>query len=128
MNPSTIMADVVFYAGLPTFAIWGWAHWMRSGRTAASSPVLAKLSLSGFAISSASALLALSAALYARAAGGFGYYSSSLLRVYRVGFLMSFAGTILSLAAVWRRSPLRWFALILSLGVLAFWLMSIASE
>lgn len=128
MSPSTITADVVFYAGLPMFAIWGWAHWMRSGRPAASSPVLAKLSLSGFAISSASALLALSTVLYARAAGGFGYYSPSLLRVYRVGLLMALAGTALSSAAVWRRSPLRWFALVLSLGMLAFWLISITSE
>jgi hypothetical protein len=85
------------------------------------------LSLAGFTLASASALLAISAVVYAQAIG-FPFYDPRLLRAYRWGCLLSISGIVFAISGVWRKSPLRWLAPACSVGTLLFWLMATTSE
>jgi len=86
------------------------------------------MSLIGFAFATASALLAISTEVYAKAIGGFTFYDPTLLRIYRYGALLSLSGIVFSFAGIWRTNALRWFALICSVGTLMYWFMMASSE
>jgi hypothetical protein len=79
------------------------------------------LSLIGFLLASASALLALCAGVYAQAIQGFRYYDPVLLRVFRAGGLLSLGSIVFGSGGAWRRGSLRWHAPVAGLGSLAFW-------
>src|SRR5215472_5519914 len=80
-------------AGVPTMLAWGWARWARRKPRLTPS---AALSIAGFSLATASALLAIAAAVYAQAIGGFPYYDPRLLRIYRWGALLSLSASILA--------------------------------
>jgi heme/copper-type cytochrome/quinol oxidase subunit 1 len=105
--------------------IWGWVRWAkhREPRTAFST-----LSLVGFILATASGLLAISAMLYARAGGGFLFYDPSLVRIYRLGVILSLAAMAFAIVGLWRPSPLRWHAPLCAVGTLVFWLAAAGSE
>ena len=86
------------------------------------------LSLTGFALGSASALLAVGGILFAAASGGFRYYDPTLLTIYMIGLLLSLGGLVIALCGVWKPSALRWHAPILSLGMLFLWFVWAAGE
>ena len=90
--------------------------------------MFAALSLIGFALASASSVLAIVAIVYARAVGGFAFYDPSLVRIYQSGTGLSLMGLLSAVIGVWRPSSLRWHALTSALGTLLFWLMAAASE
>jgi hypothetical protein len=115
----------VFYIALPSVIVWGWMRWARHPWPRG---VLPLLSVTGFALASASALLGASAIVYAQVIGGFTYYDPRLMRVFSLGFLISASGSVSAMAGVWRRSPLRWHAFCCSLGTLVFWVMMAGAE
>jgi hypothetical protein len=120
-----VLVAVGFYLGLPALTIWGWTRWFT--RTQARTlPVI--LSLIGFALATASGLLAVSSVVWAHAIGGFPYYDPRLLRMYRWGGLLSLSGLVLGIAGVWRPGPVRWFAPVCSFGTLLFWFASAMGE
>lgn len=128
-NPAESILLVLYLAGicvaLPVAMIWGWARWARRPKRRDMSSIL---SLAGFALATASCLLAISSLLYAQAIGGFPFYDSRLLRIYRWGSLLSLAGVLLAISGVWRSSPLRWHAPACSAGTLLFWLVAMNGE
>jgi uncharacterized BrkB/YihY/UPF0761 family membrane protein len=105
--------------------IWGWTRWMkrREPRT-----VFSTLSLIGFTLASISALLAISAMLYARAGGGFSFYDPSLMKIYRSGALLSVTAMVFAIIGLWRPSSLRWHAPVCAAGTLVFWLAAASGE
>jgi uncharacterized BrkB/YihY/UPF0761 family membrane protein len=105
--------------------MWGWVRWMkqRGPRTTFST-----LSLTGFALGTASGLFAIGAMLYARAVGGFSFYDPALVKIYRWGTLLSVAAIMFAIIGLWRPSSLRWHALVCALGTLVFWLAVAAGE
>ena len=109
------------YFVLPVVLIWGWARWtnLAKPRTAASI-----LSLAGFVLATASALLAVSSIAYAQAIHGFRFYDPGVMRIFRWGFLLSLGAIVLGLGGVSRPSSLRWHAPVAAIGTLAFWLMA----
>lgn len=111
------------YVALPAVLVVGWVRWVRRGRTGVVWP-----SLIGFSLGTASALLAVGAILYARAAGGFPFYDPSLLRIYRWGLLLSIAGLIFGAVGLRWSGPIRWYAPAASAGMLLFWVGAAAGE
>jgi len=116
---------LVLYAGIPALMVWGWARWF--GRTQPRT-LPAILSLIGFALATASGLLAVSSVVYAHVIGGFPYYDPRLLRIYAWGGVLSLSGIVFGIAGIWRPGPLRWHAPACSLGTLLFWFVSAMGE
>jgi hypothetical protein len=119
-----ILFALAFYLGLPTAIVAGWLHWRRrrQQRTAFST-----LSLIGFALATASALLAVSSMVYAQSAH-FAYYDPLLLRIFGWGGLLSLSGIVFGICGAWRPSSLRWYAPACALGMLLFWFAMAISE
>ncbi len=110
---------------LPAVIIWGWVRWMkhRGLRT-----TLSTLSLVGFALGTVSGLLAIGVTLYARAVEGFSFYDPALMKIYRLGTLLSIVAMVFAILGLWRPSSLRWHAPACALGTLVFWLAAAAGE
>lgn len=113
------------YVGLPALMIWGWVRWFRRTQPRT---LLSILSLIGFALATASGLLAVSSVLYAHAIGGFPFYDPRLLRIYRWGGVLSLSGIVFGIGGVWRPGPVRWLAPACSVGTLLFWFVSAMGE
>jgi hypothetical protein len=116
---------VGIYLALPLTTIWGWIRWTSRSHLPGLSSIL---SLIGFALATASGILAISTLMYGRAIGGFQYYDPLLLRIYRLGALLSLIGILFSLSGAWRPGPLRWHAPICSAGMLLFWFVQAMGE
>jgi len=120
---------VLFVAGiylvLPAAMVWGWVRWLKRTQPRSWPSIL---SLIGFALGTASGLLAISSVLYAHAIGGFPFYDPLLLRIYRWGALLSLSGTVFALIGVWRPGPLRWHAPTCAVGTLLFWFAAAMGE
>src|SRR4051812_49053602 len=86
----------------PLLFISGWFLCIRRPREAGVFPAL---SLLGFVIGSLSTLLAAGAFVYGQAIGGFPYYDPRLLRIVRLGLILSLVAILFGLAGVWKRSP-----------------------
>jgi hypothetical protein len=127
----SISVEIIFgiliflgYLVTPVALIWGWTRWARQPgqRT-----VLAALSLIGFIFATASAVLVVSSIAYAQV-HHFPYYDPLLLRIFRLGCLLSLAGIVFGISGVWRSGPLRWHAPVSGLGMLAFWVVAAEGE
>lgn len=118
---------IIFVAGayvlLPALIIVGWVRWAGRRQTGDT-----RLSLTGFALGTASALLAIGAMLYAHSAGGFPFYDPALLKIYRFGLLLSVVGLVFGVVGLRRSSPIRWYAPVAAVGTLLFWLAAAAGE
>jgi hypothetical protein len=116
---------VLAYLVPPTLLVWGWTRWVRSPKLRSIGSVL---SLIGFSLATASALLAVLTVGYAQI-HHFPYYDPLLLRIIRWGVLLSFCGIVFGIDGVWRPNPLRWHAALISgLAMLAFWIMVAEGE
>jgi len=127
----SIFIQVVFFALIvfsyvisPVVLIWGWVRWVERSNLRTVSSIL---SLFGFILATASALLAVSSIAYAQA-HAFRFYDPSLLRIFRWGALLSIAGLLLGIGGVWRKNSLRWHSPVSALGTLAFWLLAAEGE
>ena len=110
---------------LPAAIIYGWVRWAKS-----KAPIngLSALSLVAFALATASALLAFGALLYAHLVRSLPFHDTTLMQTYRWGFLSSLSGFLLGIVGCWRRSALRWYAPVCSLGVVVFWIAAAWGE
>jgi hypothetical protein len=99
-----------------------WKRWPRPRG------VLPILSLIGFILTTASALVAASSIVYAQATSGFAFYDPRLMRIFRLGGRLSISGTLFASIGAWRRSPIRWHAFCCALGILIFWVMAPMGE
>jgi hypothetical protein len=106
------------YVALPVVMLGGWIRWVRQPKLLTTFSVL---SMIGFFLATASALLAFGGLLYAHAIGGFPFYDPRLMRLYRWGGQLSLAGIILGIIGCFHRNTLRWYAPICSVGVFIFW-------
>jgi hypothetical protein len=85
------------------------------------------MSLLGFVLATASAMLAVSAIAYAQV-HHFPYYDPLLLRIFAGGALLSIAGIVFGIGGVWRPSSLRWHAPVSGVCMLVFWIMMASGE
>jgi hypothetical protein len=115
---------VLGYLVSPVTLVWGWPRWMLGPNKG---NVASILSLLGFVLSTASALLAISSIIYAQF-HRFPFYDPLLLRIFRTGVLLSLGGLVLGLAGVWRTNSLRWHAPMAGIGTLAFWILAAEGE
>jgi len=120
-----VLYVVCIYIALPAAMVWGWVRWARRTQTRTFCSIL---SLIGFTLATASALLAISAVLYARAIGGFPFYDPLLLRIFRWGGLLSLSGIAFAIIGGWGPGPLRWHAPACAVGTLVFWVGAAAGE
>lgn len=120
-----VLFAVGVYVGLPVLIIWGWMRWFKRTQPRTLPSIL---SLIGFTLATASGVLAVSSVLYAHAIGGFPFYDSRLLRIYRWGGLLSLSGIVFGIAGLWRPGPVRWLAPVCSVGTLLFWFASAMGE
>lgn len=110
---------------MPVLTIWGWIRWRKMTQPRI---LMSDLSFAGFALATASVLLAALTVFAAMIRGGFPYYDPLLLTIYKIGLLLSLGGLIFGICGIWRIGPVRWHAPICALGMLLFWLLSAASE
>jgi hypothetical protein len=120
-----VLFAICIYIALPAAMIWGWMRWLKRMQPRS---FFSMLSLVGFALATASGLLAAASVSYAHAIGGFPFYDPSLIRIYRWGALLSLSGTVFGLVGVWRPSPLRWHAPTCAVAMLLFWFATAAGE
>ena len=113
------------YVVSPVMLIWGWARWKASQPKVKTVPAI--LSLIGFILGTLSGVLAVSSAGYAQI-HHFEYYDPLLLRIFRLGLLLSLAAILFGISGVWRQSSLRWHSPICGLGMLAFWILAASGE
>ncbi len=118
------MLAVLGYMVAPAILIWGWARWAQQPRLRT---IPSTLSLLGFILASASALLAVSAMIYARI-HGFRFYDPMLLRIMGIGSLLSVGGFVFGLSGIWKANPVRWHAPVSAVATLAFWLLAATME
>jgi hypothetical protein len=85
------------------------------------------LSLISFVLATASALLGVLSIMYG-VIHGFPYYDPLLLRIFRVGALLSLGGIGFGVCGVWRPGPLRWHAPTSATATLAFWIVAAGGE
>jgi hypothetical protein len=108
----------------PVALVWGWVRWVRHPKLW---KVTSVFSLFGFLLATASALLAISSVAYARV-HYFPYYDPLLMRILRLGALLSMAGFAFAIGGVWRKNVLRWFAVASAVGTIAFWVLAAEAE
>jgi len=106
------------YIAVAVVTVWGWVRWSKrvQPRTVASI-----LSLIGFALATASAILGISTLLYARAVHSFPINDPLLLRIFGCGALLSLSSTVFAILGIWRPGPLRWHALACGIVNLLLW-------
>src|ERR1700733_13386082 len=95
------------YLVSPVLLFWGWVRWLKQSKLRT---ITSLLSLSGFVLASASALLALFSMPYAQV-HRCGYYDPSLMRIFRWGVLLSYTGLCLGVGGA---MPNQLFALAFS--------------
>lgn len=83
--------------------------------------------LVGLILASLSGLLALSTIAYAQV-HRFPFYDPLLLRIFRIGALLSISGLGFGIAGVWRSSSVRWHSAVSSFGMLIFWIVAASGE
>jgi hypothetical protein len=116
---------VLGYLLSPAMLIWGWARWFRQPKLR-SLPAI--LSLLGFILATTSALLAVSAIVYAQVIRDFPYYDPMLMRIFGIGALLSIGGLVLGMGGLWQGNSLRWHAPVFAVATLAFWILSAVGE
>ena len=119
-----IALGALAYLVSPVLLICGWALWVRQPKTRTLS---AALSLGGLILATASALLAVAAVAYAQI-HHFPHQDPMLIKLYRMGLLLSRAGVVFGIAGILRPSSTRWFAPLSALATLAFWMLAATSE
>ncbi len=124
---ASILLFLVVAATLLILALilWGWVRWSKDESPRSRSSTF---SLFGFSLATASAVLAIATALYARFVHSFPDYDPTLLKIYALGCLLSIGGIALSVAGSGRPNPVRWLAPICSFGTLVFWLLAMTNE
>ena len=125
METFLTVAAIAAYIGTPIVLVLGWLKWIRQKRDYS---IFSWLALISFVFGTSSALLALGSLLYARTTGGFRYHDPTLMKIYGCGMILSIIGLVLSLGGVWRRNPLRWYAPVLSLGMIVLWVLWASAE
>jgi hypothetical protein len=109
----------------PVALVWGWLRWWKQVKTM---NLFSIASLAGFALATASALLAVSTAAYAKAIGGMLFFNLALSRIYLTGLLFSLSGLVFGIVGLWKTNPLRWHAPFCAAGTLIFWYMTLSVE
>jgi len=107
MTPITLVLVDLAYVAVPISLISGWIRWPRWRTQWSGLPAVSSI---GFLTGSAPVLLALAALAHGR----WEYYDPRLLKIYGLGMLISMAGLVFSFIGCFRRSHLRWQALLLS--------------
>src|ERR1700722_4315988 len=115
---------VSIYIALPVAFVLGW---IRFGKVRKPLDLMSAIALCGFVLGSSSALLAISSLFYAHF-HNFRYYDPSLMRIYRLGDLLSLLALIFSIVGARRANVLRWYAPLCALGMLVFWFGAAAAE
>jgi hypothetical protein len=119
-----IFLVVIGYLVASVALVWGWVRFGKHEKPRALLPVL---TLGGFLLATASALLAFGSVSYAHF-HYFRFYDPVLLKIFRTGLLLSFGAVLLSLTGVWRPSSLRWHAPISAFATTAFWILAADGE
>jgi len=118
-----VLIEIGFYIAVPAGLVWGWIRLLKSRQ---SQPTFLAPSLAAFALGTLSAVLAIGATLLTSTATA--APDPSLLRLYRMGALLSFMGIVLAVVGVCRPGPLRWHAPACAMGTLIFWLVAASGE
>jgi len=112
------------YLVAPVLLICGWAQWVRKPKVRT---LFAAFSLGGLVLATASALLAIAAVAYSQI-HHFPHQDPTLIKMYRVGILLSRSGVIFGIGGMLTPNSLRWYAPISALATLAFWTLAATSE
>ena len=113
------------YLLIPAGIVWGWVRYFAKPTKLT---MAFAFSLIGFGLTTASAMLVAGAAVYSGMVGGFQFYDPRLIKVFRVGALLTGLSVLTSLVGIWKKNPLRWFASICSTGMGIAWFYLMLAE
>jgi len=108
----------------PITLIWGWVRWVQRAKPRTIPSIL---SLFGFILATASAILSLYAIADAHV-HPYGFYDPRLMKIMGWGMMLSLAGFLIALGGIWRTNSLRWYAPLCAIGTFAFWILAAAGE
>jgi len=120
-----VLIEIGFYVAVPAGLVWGWIRLLKNRQ---SQQTILAPSLAAFALGTLSAVLAIGATLVTSYAPGSTGPDPSLLRLYRMGALLSLTGIVLAVVGVLRPGPLRSHAPACAMGTLIFWLVAASGE
>jgi len=104
---------------VPPLMVWGWVRWWLWPEQRTRGPLV---SFAGFALATASALLAIASIVRSSSMGPSLYKDPVSGQFDQLGMVLSVAGIVFSVGGTGWRSPIRWHALACSFGMLFFWL------
>ena len=100
MNQAIFVLFVIgICIALPAVMIWGWVRWMKHREPRTTFSTLS-----------------------------FSFYEPALMKIYRLGALLSITAMVFGIIGLWRPSSLRWHAPVCAVGTLVFWLAAAAGE
>jgi hypothetical protein len=118
---SIILSDIILFAllgGVPGVMVWGWVRWIRGNEPR---NLWSVLSLLGLSFATASVPVLIASILWVRSIPG---YDSAypdppgLVLLNRATVCLAVASTVTAVAGAWKRSPIRWHALVGAIGTL----------
>ena len=115
-----LVALVVLMCAGPVAAVWGWVRFFRRPRA---NGFLHRASVTGQTLAALSLLLAAGALVYEYTVG-FADWARALQLIFAIGLLLSLLAVLASVVGLFRRSAIRWLALVAGFGSLAFWFVS----
>ena len=115
-----LVALVVLMCAGPVAAVWGWIRFFRRPRARG---FLHAASVTGQTLAAVSLLLVGQPLAYAYAVG-FADWARALQLIFAIGLLLSLLAVLASVVGLFRRSAIRWLALVAGFGSLAFWFVS----
>lgn len=115
-----LIALVALICAGPVAAVWGWIRFFRRPRARG---FLHAASVTGQTLAAVSLLLAAGALVYEYTVG-FADWARALQLIFAIGLLLSLLAVLASVVGLFRRSAIRWLALVAGFGSLAFWFVS----
>jgi hypothetical protein len=120
-----ILIIAVIYVGVLAVAATGWVVFFQQKRPYSFSLLS---SLTGLALATVSVIIAATLLVYVRLTGITDFDPRFPFGTFSLGALFSLGAVPASLAGLWQRNPLRWYALGCSAGIFLFWLFSAAGR
>ena len=115
----SIVYSVVFFVALAALPVWAWVRYFKQPRVPG---VLPTMSVGGLALGSLSVLVGVAGFIRQLFDPVLLYFDPVLQRMVGVALMISLLALVFSLFGVWRRNPVRWYSLALSVIVFLMWL------
>lgn len=118
-NLLSIVYSVVFLGALVALLVWAWVRWLKQPRVRGALPAMF---VGGLASVSVSVLIGIATFIRQLLNPVLLYFDPVVQRMTGVALLISLLAVLLSICGVFRKNPIRWHSLALSVLLFLMWL------